>query len=211
MTSRASSRSRRAASKLPVAQNRARARHSHSTCVPATVQRYSPPFYSRRVKKAFNVALATALVDFYPPKHHPRALGIINAILAKDPDNVPCLMGRGYVLEYVGKWQEAEELFAKVARLLPDDLDRGLRAREESAWCKANSGGLEKAAAELKEVIATLDGLEERETDKARCWYRLGRCYWDMGGKALAQCHRTRQHANAPLKPTAVRRPTDTS
>ena len=65
------------------------------------------------MKKAFNVSLATALVQFYPPKHHTRALGIINAVLAKDPDNVPCLMGRGYILEYVGKWQEAEALFAK--------------------------------------------------------------------------------------------------
>lgn len=140
-------------------------------------------FHSRRVKKAFNVALATALVDFYPPKHHTRALGIIDVVLAKDPDNVPCLMGRGYILEYAGKW-EAEALFSKVAQLLPDDTDYVLRAREEAAWCKANSGSLEEAADELKEIKATLDGLEERGTDKARCWYRLGRCYWNMGGKA---------------------------
>ena len=152
------------------------------------------------MKKAFNIALATALVDFYPPKHHTRALGIINVILVKDPDNVPCLMGCGYVLEYVGKWEEAEELFTKVARLLPDDLDHGLRAREESAWCKAHSGGLEKAANELKEVIETLDGLEEREIDKARCWYRLGRCYWDMGGKARAPIYRKRQYTDAALE-----------
>lgn len=129
------------------------------------------------------MALATALVDFYPPKHHTRALGIINTILAKDPDNVPCLMGRGYILEYAGKW-EAEELFSKVAQLLPDDPDYGLRAREEAAWCKANSGSLEEAADELREIKAVLDDLEERGTDQARCWYRLGRCYWNMGRKA---------------------------
>ncbi|KZT68315.1 TPR-like protein [Daedalea quercina L-15889] len=143
-----------------------------------------------RVKKAFNVALATALVDFFPPKHHIRALGIISPILAKEPDNVLCLMGRGYILEYANKWQEADEIFSKVAQLLPDDLDHGIRAKEESAWCRANSGSLEDAAATLMDVVSIVDSLDDRETDKARCWYRLGKCYWDMGSDHREQAYR---------------------
>ncbi|TFY67241.1 hypothetical protein EVJ58_g1753 [Rhodofomes roseus] len=159
------------------------------------------------VKQAFNVALATALVDFYPPKNHSRALGIVNPILAKDPNNVPCLMGRGYILEYADKWQEAEQLFSKVAQLLPED-HHGSRAKEESAWCKANTGNLEEAAEILREVASTSDSLEDHETDKARCWYRLGRCYWDMGVDHREEAYR---HFITSLKRSSTFAPAFTS
>ncbi|CCM00695.1 uncharacterized protein FIBRA_02734 [Fibroporia radiculosa] len=133
------------------------------------------------VRKAFNVVLASSLVHYYPPKHHARALGILNEILSTDHDNVPCLMGRGYVLEFAEKWAEAGELFKKIAALLPDDLGDGIRAKEEHAWCLVNCHNLDAAATELRDVISTLDTLEDKNEDRARCWWRLGRCTWDMG------------------------------
>ena len=134
------------------------------------------------MKKAFNVVLATCLVHLYPPKHHQRALRLLNEILDQDPDNVRCLMGRAYTLQHAGKWREAQTIFDRVAVLLPDDLDEGIRAQEESAWCVMQSHDPEGAATSLQKVLEILDSLEGRETDQARCWWRLGQCYWSMGG-----------------------------
>lgn len=142
------------------------------------------------VRKAFNTALATSLVHYYPPKHHARALGLLNDVLTEDADNVPCLMGRGYVLQYAGKWSDASELYAKVIQLVPDDLEHGVRAREEHAWCEANLHHLENASAELQEVNILLDDLEGRDVDKARSWWRLGKCYWDMGDEHREEAYR---------------------
>ncbi len=129
--------------------------------------------------------LASALVHYFPPKHHARALGIINDVLTDDPDNVRCLMGRAYILQASKKWEDASSLFSRVAELIPEDLDEGIRAKEESAWCIAHAHDPRSGANALKVVLGALDQLEGRESDQARCWWRLGKCYWDMGGRRL--------------------------
>jgi superkiller protein 3 len=143
-----------------------------------------------RVQKAFNVVLATSLVHFYPPKHHPRALGVIERVLVLDPNNTSCLMGRGYVLQYMDKWVEAGTLFAKVAQLIPEDLEIGLRAKEEHAWCQFHTHNIENGVAGLKDVLNILDSIDDRNLDNARCLWRLGKCYWEMGGEcnSLTDC-----------------------
>ncbi|OBZ66566.1 Superkiller protein 3 [Grifola frondosa] len=132
-------------------------------------------------KKTFNITLATSLVHFFPPKHHARALDIIEQILHQDADNVSGLMGRGFILQHAGKWADASKAFARVVELIPDDFGQGIRAKEEYAWCQAKLHDLESAAKALQDVIYVLDELEGREDDKARCWWRLGVCHWDMG------------------------------
>lgn len=126
--------------------------------------------------------LGTALVHHYPPKHHQRALGIITDVLNTDPNNVRCLMGRAYILQRSGKWSDASTVFSRVVELAAEDLDDGLRAKEELAWCYANDHLLKDAASLLKDVLSQLDELERRDEDRARCWWRLGKCYWDMNG-----------------------------
>lgn len=91
-------------------------------------------------------------------------------------------MGRAYILQHSERWLDAETLFAKVHGLLPTDVDEGLRAQEEQAWSIAQQGNLEAASLELQHVRVTLDELDGRGVDQARCWWRLGKCYWDMGG-----------------------------
>jgi superkiller protein 3 len=83
---------------------------------------------SSSVRKAFKVVLSTSLVHFFPPKHHPRALRIMDEVLSQDPQNVACLMARGYILEAAAQWTEACECFARVVGLIPDDVDDGLRS-----------------------------------------------------------------------------------
>jgi superkiller protein 3 len=136
-----------------------------------------------RVRKALNAFLATSLVHLFPPKHHARALRIIDEILAEDPNHVACLLGRAYILQHSGKWSDAGNLFAKVIELLPEDLNDGLRAKEEHAWCQCQAHDTESGVIALRNVQDVLAELQDRETDRARCLWRLGKCYWDMDGE----------------------------
>ncbi|KAI0674837.1 TPR-like protein [Trametes maxima] len=133
------------------------------------------------VKKAFDVTLATALVHLFPPKNHARALRILDEVLAEDPNMIRALMNRGFVLQYAKRWDDAAHLFGRVIKLEPEDLDQVYRAKEELAWCNVMLGQLQTAANELRQVIDALEELEGREEDKARSWWRLGRCHWEMG------------------------------
>ncbi|EGN99549.1 hypothetical protein SERLA73DRAFT_159810 [Serpula lacrymans var. lacrymans S7.3] len=137
-----------------------------------------------QVRKAFNVILGTSLVHLFPPKHHSRALSILDDVLAQDPNDLDCLMGRGYILEFAERWDEAGELFAKADELSPDDLAKGLRAKEEHAWC-LRKNDLDHSTVSLKGVLDTLESLEGRDQDKARCLWRIGQCYWAMGAFEL--------------------------
>ena len=120
--------------------------------------------------------LGTSLVHYYSPKHHTRALRILDDVLSGDDANVPSLMGRAYILQASKDWGTAAELFLRVDELLPDDVDEGIRAREERAWCILQQGNGDVAANELKVVSEILDDLDGREVDQARCWWRMGKC-----------------------------------
>ncbi|KIJ18985.1 hypothetical protein PAXINDRAFT_109465 [Paxillus involutus ATCC 200175] len=134
-----------------------------------------------QVRKAFNVGLATSLVHLFPPKHHARALRLLDEVLSLDPNNVDALIGRGYVLQCAGKWEEAEVLFAKAVSLVPPSTEKGVRAKEESAWCLSRTR-VEAGVQALKDVLNDLEG-EEHDMDRARCLWRIGKCCWDMGAE----------------------------
>ena len=95
-------------------------------------------------------------------------------------------MGLGYVLQHAKKWEQAQTMFARVSELIPNDLGEGLRAQEEAAWCRAQAHDPDTGAKELRAVLNELDELEDRELDQARCWWRLGKCQWDLEGIAHA-------------------------
>lgn len=94
-------------------------------------------------------------------------------------------MGRGYVLEAACKWDEAANLFLKVSSQLRDDVDVGLVAREQHAWCliQKEPPELDTAIAELQSVLDQIEALDGYEERKARVWWRLGQSYWRLGGK----------------------------
>lgn len=126
------------------------------------------------------MALASALVHLYPPKHHPRALRLLDEVLKFDPDNVDALIGRGYVLQHSRKWEEAEGLFTKATSLIPPGTPKSVRVKEESAWCLSKIQ-IEKGVQALKDVLNDLQG-DEHDMDRARCLWRVGKCCWEMGG-----------------------------
>lgn len=92
-------------------------------------------------------------------------------------------MGRAYIQQAAKKFEDAAHLFDKVENLLPDDIEEGLRAREESAWCKIQIGHVDNGIAVLQGVLDTLTTLQGRDEDCARCLWRLGTTYWNLGGQ----------------------------
>ncbi|KIK27908.1 hypothetical protein PISMIDRAFT_27774 [Pisolithus microcarpus 441] len=122
------------------------------------------------VRKAFHVALATALVHSYPPKHHQRARQLLDDVLKQDPDHVDALLAYGYILQSAEKWEEAEGVFSKVATRLPPDTMKCVRAREECAWCLSRIRIAEGVKA-LRDVLRDLEG-GEFQIDRARCSFR---------------------------------------
>src|SRR5216684_5176105 len=125
------------------------------------------------VRKAFNVALATSLIHLYPPKHHTRALRILEDVLSEDPDNVNCLMGRGYVLQRAGKWREAASCFSRASDVHPEGIRDNIRAQEEHAWCQVQLNHIDTAITELRTVIELLENEKDSDEDKSRCLWRL--------------------------------------
>ena len=96
-------------------------------------------------------------------------------------------MSRGYVFKAARRWDEAADLFHRVAEQLPDDVDIGLVAREEHAWCLAEKEepNLDIAIEELNSVLDQVEGFDGYDQRKARVWWRLGQCYWRAGGKDM--------------------------
>ncbi|KAH9058809.1 TPR-like protein [Lactarius vividus] len=133
------------------------------------------------VRKSFNVTLSTSLVHLYPPKHHTRAVRILEDVLTQDPNHVDCLMGRGFVFQYAVKWLEAASCFSRVCGTLPEERRERIRAQEEHAWCEVQLHHFDKAIVEMRKVIELLDDKEDSDEDKSRIYWRLGRAYWEMG------------------------------
>lgn len=119
-------------------------------------------------------------MHLYPPKHHQRAIRIVDDILRQDPNNVDALVAHGYLLQHAEKWEEAEVIFSKSAGLIPRDTPKCVRVMEESGWCLSRIKP-EPGVHVLKEVLKDLAS-EERKLDRARCLWRIGKTCWDMGG-----------------------------
>jgi superkiller protein 3 len=98
-------------------------------------------------------------------------------------------MGRGYVLQRAGKWLEAASCFSRVFGSHPEETHDTIRAQEEHAWCQVQLNHIDMAITELRIVIELLENEKDGDEDKPRCWWRLGRAYWEMGGRSLFPIH----------------------
>ncbi|KAG8934379.1 Superkiller protein 3 [Tulasnella sp. 417] len=138
-------------------------------------------------QRAFNICIATALVYLFPPKHHLRAAGLLDDVLLADPDNVRCLMARAMVYQYAQNWKSAESIYQRVQAIVgSEDVEDGLEAREQAAWCAIQDGRAAETADEMRQVIDVLDGLDGKEYQQARAWWRLGKAYWDIADPVRA-------------------------
>lgn len=136
----------------------------------------------QRTHMGIQAVLATSLVHLFPPKYFEQASVLIDEVLAFSPENILCLMGRAYIYQAKGEWNDAELLFCRITQLLPDDLDIGLRAREERAWCQCQMNDFDNGLSGLQSVIISLNHIHGRDSDVSRCLWRLGSSHWRLGG-----------------------------
>ncbi|GMK57364.1 hypothetical protein CspeluHIS016_0401980 [Cutaneotrichosporon spelunceum] len=131
-------------------------------------------------------ALGVALVPYYPPKHHQRALQLLNGVLKLQPANYAARFGIGQVLEVAGDWAGAQAQFQRLLDQGGDDKEM-TAAKEELGWCLVNEGKLTEGRDVLEEVVEVRDTRKEQEGKddeafvRARAWWRLGRTEWMIG------------------------------
>lgn len=123
------------------------------------------------------MTLATSLVHFFPPKHHKEAIHVLDEVLGNSPRNSAAWIGRAFVLQAASEWEAAMEAFDQVS-FLEGDTMRGLRAREESVWCRCQLGQYQEALCGLQHVLELLNNVEEEgiKSHRARCLWRIGNC-----------------------------------
>jgi len=101
-------------------------------------------------------------------------------------------MGQAFVQQAALKWKIAGATFDLVSSINPDDVNR-LRAREESAWCRVQIDLYEEGLVDLKQVLDALNGLEDdddkRNSSRARCLWRIGKCNMLLTGASLSVAH----------------------
>jgi len=141
---------------------------------------------STSVTAALKTIIATSLIHFYPPKHHPRAVSIIDDVLKEFPENSACILGRAYIMRDAEQWKEASDLFIMAAQLLSDNPFEQLKAQEESAWSHAQLRNWSEGISHLQDILQQWEDWEGRNGDCARCLWRLGKCYWAEGGTTYA-------------------------
>ena len=97
-------------------------------------------------------------------------------------------MGQAFIQQAALNWKDAGVTFDRVSSIIPDDVDLGLRAREEGAWCKVQINLCEEGLDDLQRVLDALNGLDDddkRDSDRARCLWRIGKCYMLLTGPLI--------------------------
>ena len=125
---------------------------------------------------ALMVTLATSLIHYQAPKHHPQARKLFDAILSRKPNSVEALVGKGRVALEAGELDEAEAYTARALQI--DSLN--IQAKMEHAWAIVLSRDIENGKKELEETLPLIDGRDPHSRDTiAEIWWRIGKCQWD--------------------------------
>lgn len=139
--------------------------------------------------------LGTSLVFLDAPAHHRQALKVLTEVLSISPSNLPCLIGQSVVLSASEQWEPACQAIDTALELCESDEER-LQLKSDRAWCLIGLQRLEEAMRALKEVISTVEEKDEQGSQwdadrRAMLWWRMGRCYGDMGGQSSRARHPT--------------------
>ena len=128
-------------------------------------------------------------MHFFPPKHHKEATHIFDEVVGNSPRNSAAWMGRAFILQAASEWGAAMEAFEQVSSFLEEDTMRGLRAREESAWCRCQLGQYEEALHGLQHVLELLNDIDKESIipHRARCLWRIGKCLLSNDGEFSGQ------------------------
>ncbi len=127
------------------------------------------------------IILATSLIRYQAPKHHPQARKLFDAILARKPDSVEALVGKGRVALDAEEFRDAVELTSKALELNPHNVT----AKMEHAWALVLLHSVEEGKRELQDTLPLIDGRDPHSRDTiAEIWWRIGKCLWDEGANS---------------------------
>lgn len=127
---------------------------------------------------ALMATLATSLIHYQAPAHHPQARKLFQTILSRKPDSVEALVGMARVSLETGDVADAEQYTARALRINPLDVE----AKMEHAWALVLSHDLENGKRELEDTLPLIDGRDPHSRDTiAEIWWRIGKCHWDGG------------------------------
>lgn len=141
----------------------------------------------QNIKDALNLTLATALVQYQAPRHHPEARDLFYSILKRKPTNSAALIGAGLVLEEEEDYAGAVSFFDKALARTSDS-----KLRAEAAWCKALDGQHEIGLHELGDCLEELKTSEKpNKSLKAQVLYRIGICMWTLNSSKAARKDRS--------------------
>ena len=140
---------------------------------------------------AMRIILATALVHFQAPRHHPEARELFESVLHRRPSESSALIGIGLILEEQEEYVKAIDFFD---RALKRNSDPKIKA--EAAWCKALNGD---NAASLQELEACLPDMQGSDTPskmlRSQTLYRVGMCIWNQDPSTKARKSREGAYA----------------
>lgn len=140
---------------------------------------------------AISMILATALVQFQAPRHHPEARELFESILRRKPTETSALLGIGLILEEQEDYTGAVDF---LGRALKRSTDPKIRA--EAAWCKALNGDDNTSLHELEACLPEMEGSDARTKSlRSQTLYRIGMCIWHQDKSSTARKSRDGAYA----------------
>lgn len=148
-------------------------------------------FDLRSISDAIIIILATALVQYQSPRHHPEAKSLFENVLQHKPSETSSLVGIGLILEEQGKYLEAIDFLNRSLERAPD-----VRIKAEVAWCKALIGDYDTSLYELEACLPDMQGADTTiKSLKSKTLYRIGTCLWERDSSKAARKDRNGAYA----------------
>lgn len=131
---------------------------------------------------AMKTILASGLVQYQAPRHHPEARSLFEDILSRNPTATSALIGIGMIYEEQEDYSEAGNFLDQALQINPSP-----KIRSEAAWCRALNGDNKRGLNELESCLADLGGTDvQTRSVRSQTLYRIGMCMWlqDTSSKA---------------------------
>ena len=127
---------------------------------------------------ALMTTLASSLIHYQAPKHHPQARKLFETIISRKPDSVEALVGMARVSLEAGDISDAEQYTARALEINSLHVE----AKMEHAWALVLSHDIKTGKRELEETLPLIDDRDSHSRDTiAEIWWRIGKCHWDEG------------------------------
>lgn len=140
---------------------------------------------------AIDIVLATALVQYKPPRHHPEARQLFDNVLLHKSTHTAALIGVGLILEEQEDYHGAVDFLERALKRTPDP-----KIRAEVAWCRAWLGEYDVSIYELEACLPEMQGSDSRmKTLRSQTLHRIGVCLWKKDTSKAARKDRNGAYA----------------